>query len=294
MIYTLSQKREAYNKLTEETRKFIMDEETTNLIDRFLNEVGLNEEMSALANTEVINAAVGLISLEMAIVNIAKISEKNTNDLSVLRTNLENNIFNKLQPAQTGTKKTDPAFAKKKVSEIVGKYGLSSSQALVLENEVMSVIDGNPEEKITALDLVNLLNISNLLAEQIAFELESRVFERGVKLPEKPQPSQYVVAETKQTAPTPTVETKPETFGSTLNIPKEMMVPKMENEALDKQKPTDGTSIGVPRYATEDIYKSQTTSPVSNPINNKLGGVTTTIKPIETKYQKDPYREAIE
>jgi len=53
------------------------------------------------------------------------------------------------------------------------------------------------------------------------------------------------------------------------------------------------TSIGVPRYATEDIYKP--TQPASNPIvNNKLNTVTPGIRPIETKYQKDPYREPLE
>jgi hypothetical protein len=69
------------------------------------------------------------------------------------------------------------------------------------------------------------------------------------------------------------------------------MKPAFENTALDAQK--QNTSIGVPRYATEDIYKP--TQPASNPIvNNKLNIVTPGIRPIETKYQKDPYREPLE
>jgi hypothetical protein len=235
----------------------------------------------------------GLQSLDDAISSISRITSKSILELSTLKSKLHENIFSKIESLRSSNKKTDPAFAKKRVAEIVGKYGLSTSQATVLENEVMSVIERDKNEKITALDLVNLLNISNLLSEQIVFELESRVFERGVKIGEKPEPSKYVVSETKQTSP------QTESFGGTLNVPKEMMKPAMQNEALDKQRPSDGIVVGVPRYATEDIYKptpqETNIAPSSgNLVNNKLNNVTPTIKPIETKYVKDPYREALE
>jgi hypothetical protein len=302
MTYTLSQRKAAYSKLPGEVKNFIMDELTVDVIERNLTEIMSDESKSASANGEILNALCGLQSLDEAISNISRISGKNLSELITLKDNLHNNIFAKIDLLKSTNVKIDPAFSKKRVAEIVGKYGLSTSQATILENEVMSVIDRNLEEKITALDLVNLLNISNLLAEQVAFELESRVFERGVKLPEKPQTSRYVVAETKQQPATESrpvlPETKPETFGGTLNIPKEMMPSTLQNTALDKQKPSDGTSIGVPRYATEDIYNKQaqvSTAPANgNIINSKLNTVTPTIKPIETKYQKDPYREPLE
>lgn len=292
-MFTKEQKKEKYKKLSNEVKSIILDNETTELIQYLLNKEGLNEDKADTADSQILYAMYGLQSLDDAITGISKITGKSVSELEALKSNLYNEIFAKIELLQTSNKKTDPAFAKKRVAEIVGKYGLSTSQATVLENEVMSVIERDKNEKITSLDLVNLLNISNLLSEQIVFELESRVFERGVKITEKPEPSRYVVSETKQTAQ------QPESFGGTLNVPKEMMKPAMQNEALDKQRPSDSMVVGVPRYATEDIYKPATQATASTPatanmISNKLNNVTPTIKPIETKYVKDPYREALE
>ncbi len=293
MSFTLQQKKEAYEKLSPSEQAFVMDNDTTEIISGYLKKYGLDNSMSDLADTEVLNAMYGLQTLDVALENIVKITGKSPEDLAVLKSKLEDNIFSKIKSITSAGSKTDINTAKKRVAEIVGKYGLSTSQATVLENEVMSVIDRDKNEKITALDLVNLLNISNLLSEQIVFELESRVFERGVKVGEKPEPSRYIVSETKQTP------VQPDNFSGALNIPKEMMKPAMQNDALDKQRPSDGMAIGVPRYATEDIYK--TTAPATNSapapanmISNKLNSVTPTIKPIETQYQKDPYREPLE
>lgn len=293
MSFNLQQKKVAFEKLSPSEQTFVMDNDTTEQIAEYLKQSGLDVKQINLADSEVLNAMYGLQTLDAAIENITKVSKKSGDELTILKSKLEENIFSKIQSANSGSKKTDVISAKKRVAEIVGKYGLSTSQATVLENEVMSVIERDKNEKITALDLVNLLNISNLLSEQIVFELESRVFERGVKIGEKPEPSKYVVSETKQTAP------QTESFGGTLNVPKEMMKPAMQNEALDKQRPSDGMVVGVPRYATEDIYKpapqATNIAPSSgNLVSNKLNNVTPTIKPIETKYVKDPYREALE
>ncbi len=295
MTPTIQQKRDAYKKLSDEVKNIILDNETTESIQNMLSNYSLNEDQSDSSDSQILYAMYGLQTLDDAITSISKITNKSISELSTLKMGLERSIFSKILSPQSDGKKIDLVFAKKRVAEIVNKYGLSSSQATVLENEVMSVIERNKNEKITALDLVNLLNISNLLSEQIVFELESRVFERGVKIAEKPEPSKYVVAETKQTP----IQAPTENLSGTLNIPKEMMKPSLQNDALDKQKPSDGTSIGVPRYATEEIYKTETpvtnTMPAAaNIVANKLNNVTSTIRPIETQYQKDPYREPLE
>jgi hypothetical protein len=280
MTFTLQQKKEAFEKLSDKDKGFIMDNDTTERIGELLSKSGMNSGLLDFADSEILNAMYGLQTLDGAIDNISIAANINSEDLLLLKSKLNDYIFSNLQ---VKTKNIDLIQAKKRLAEIVNKYGLTTSQATVLENEVMSVIDRNLGEKITTQDLTDLLNISNLLAEQIVYELEARVFERGVKAPEKPR----MVAQETLSKPEPTVS-----FGNTtLNVPKEMMKPAFENTALDAQK--QNTSIGVPRYATEDIYKP--TQPASNPIvNNKLNIVTPGIRPIETKYQKDPYREPLE
>lgn len=279
MTFTLQQKKEAFEKLSDKDKGFIMDNDTTEKIGELLSTSGIDSGLVDFADSEILNAMYGLQTLDSAVDNISIAANINSEDLLLLKSKLNDYIFSNLQ---VKTKNIDLIQAKKRLAEIINKYGLTTSQATVLENEVMSVIERNLGEKITTQDLTNLLNISNLLAEQIVYELEARVFERGVKAPEKPRVSIDTAPK-----PEPTVS-----FGNTtLNVPKEMMKPAFENTALDVQK--QNTSIGVPRYATEDIYKP--TQPASNPIvNNKLNTVTPGIRPIETKYQKDPYREPLE
>lgn len=233
----------------------------------------------------------GIVSSEKYIGNLeteAHLSHEDAEKISLeVGERILNPILELINKNKTETK-IDPVTSKKRVGDIVNKYGLSTSQATVLENEVMSVIDRNLGEKITGTDLVNLLNISNILADQIVYELENRVFERGTVMPA----TKKVVDTPQEMAPV--VKNEPMSFGSTtLNIPKEMIKPAFQNDALDNQKQNTNMGIGVPRYATEEIYK--TPAPSSNPIvGSKLNSVTPSIKPIETKYQKDPYREPLE
>lgn len=96
MPFTREQKKEAYKKLPPEAQDFVMSNETTELIENLLKEAGLSEEQNVSADTEILYALYGLQPLAVAIANIANLSNKNVDDFSKLKSNLENNIFNKI------------------------------------------------------------------------------------------------------------------------------------------------------------------------------------------------------
>ncbi len=97
MKFTKEQRNGAYKKLSPKAQDFIMENETTDLIENYLKESGLSEEQSNLADSEILYAMLGLQPLIDAISNIAKLSNKNINDFSKLKIDLENNIFSKIQ-----------------------------------------------------------------------------------------------------------------------------------------------------------------------------------------------------
>lgn len=72
-----------------------MSNETTDLIAATLKEVGLSEEQANLADSEILYTMFCLQSLNDAISNIAKLSNKNPNDLSKIRSVVQDNILNK-------------------------------------------------------------------------------------------------------------------------------------------------------------------------------------------------------
>jgi hypothetical protein len=96
MTFTREQKKEAYKKLSPEVQDFIMDNETTEIIGSFLKESGLSDEQFDYADSEILYAMFGLQTLTVAIDNIAKLSNKNRDELSGLKENLENSIFDKI------------------------------------------------------------------------------------------------------------------------------------------------------------------------------------------------------
>src|SRR3989338_3828920 len=97
MTLTLAQKKEAYRKLPPEVQNFIMDSETTDIISSDLNEIGLTTEQSDSADSEILYAMYGLQTLNTAIDNISKLSNKKRDSLSMLESNLKFDIFDKIQ-----------------------------------------------------------------------------------------------------------------------------------------------------------------------------------------------------
>lgn len=95
MTFTRTQSQVAYKKLPPEIQDLIMSNETTDLIATTLKEAGLSEEQANLADSEILYTLFCLQSLDDAINNIAKVSNRNANDLSKIRSVIQDNILNK-------------------------------------------------------------------------------------------------------------------------------------------------------------------------------------------------------
>lgn len=95
MPFSREQRQSAYNKLPQEVKDLIMSNEVTNLITITLEESGLNEEEANLADSEILCAMSCLQSLDDAIDNIAKLANKNPNDLDKLKSTIQENILSK-------------------------------------------------------------------------------------------------------------------------------------------------------------------------------------------------------
>ncbi|MDP2642012.1 MAG: hypothetical protein Q8P21_01840 [bacterium] len=72
-----------------------MSNETAELIANYSKEAGLSEEQMDLADSEILYTLFGLQTLAVAINNISRLSNKSVEELSKLKSSLENNIFNK-------------------------------------------------------------------------------------------------------------------------------------------------------------------------------------------------------
>ncbi len=181
MTFTREQKNTAYKKLSPEVQSFIMDNETTELIESYLKEVSLSEEQSNSADTDILCAMYGLQTLTEAINSIAKLSNKKMEDLSKLKTNLEENIFSKI-PNNKGVdtpklnKTLTNSQVKDRVEEIAKKYSLNAGQTDTLLTSVSSILSGKNTLDTFTILIPSELGISKLLAEQIMNDLSNRVF----------------------------------------------------------------------------------------------------------------------
>lgn len=290
MIFTKEQKKEAYKKLSPEVQDFIMDPETTEIIDNLLTQVGLNDEQSILADSEILNAMYGLITLDDALKNISQITNKTEGDLSELKTKLVTNIFTKLDQIKI---KNDGLHHIKEIAPVVSqisqKYGLNQDQQdIVIEITQENIENTNILGKEN--EISERLNISKLLAEQIIFDINKRIFEQKSKGKSNLAEEQTTSNEKLMSSGTQ-LELKPDNLpvveaNEPLRVnPVPTFTPKptFQNEVLDKQAP-----IGVPRYA-EEVPKTPTVNPI---LEKKLwGNVGSNSAPI--KYEKDPYREPI-
>lgn len=143
MAFTLQQRKEAYEKLSPEIQDFIMDNETTDLIQNYLKEVRLTEEQTDSADSEIMYALLGLQTFANTYANIAKLSNKNINDLATLKNKLDANIFSKvkknnnLPPNNNQQKQSQPSAPKQ------DKVGDSFEQAILNQAKAMMVAQEN-------------------------------------------------------------------------------------------------------------------------------------------------------
>ena len=295
MIFTREQRNTAYKKLSPEVQDFIMDNETTELIGHYLIEAGLSEDQLDSADSEILYALFGLQTLAETIANIAKFSNKNVNDLSKLKNNLENNIFSKIQSgksinAQEISKTQSNSQITSRVGEVGKKYSLSDSQIEKLVNKVNIVIK-YPDQKNNLLDtIVTDLDISRLLAEQVMGELETRVFEYALariqnkesriekgqnadkvsldsklEIPNSNLPMVEKDMSIKTTTPQTAPKVVPQTPPKTILQPEPKAAPQSTREPV--QKP-----FAVPRFTATPVTEKK---PPEKPIENK----TSTEKP---------------
>lgn len=181
----------------------------------------------------------------------------------------------------------------KKVVEIAGKYSLNSKQTANLQFEITFVVVGIESEADLLENLKREVEVSDLLAEQLVKDIDQRLLSWLDKLYESNNSGKVELSLVPEIRP----NNLPMQGSNFIPTPK----PAFKNETLDKQKPPQTTSLGVPRYATENIevnavstVPSNKSNNAGNIIENKLNNVTTGIRetpPI--KYEKDPYREPL-
>lgn len=137
MVFALQQKQEAYKKLSPEVQDFVMSNETTELIGNFLKEAGLSEEQDILADGEILYAMFGLQTLSTAIENIAKLSNRNTDSFSGLKSNLEKNIFDKI--AEINAKNNEPQTEQETPREPKTQSGVGQSFEQIILNQAKAM-----------------------------------------------------------------------------------------------------------------------------------------------------------
>ncbi|MEQ1500089.1 MAG: hypothetical protein ABL917_01800 [Parcubacteria group bacterium] len=281
MTFTLLQKKEIYKKLPPEVKSFILNNETSELIDGYLKDAGLSEEYLDLADSEILYAMCDLQSLNDSVSNIAKLSGKNINELSNLKIDLENNIFNIIENIKKNQNSKLDNNSKIKVGDIAKKYSLSEVQKEKLLEIINSNIEQTKNSSIFLNTIVSDLGISNLLAEQIIEDLDKRIFEYAInmtqekknnKIPEvRPQNLPAVEKVIEKVVPTP--QPTPQKVSTPVYTPTYKPVSTVKNEEV---KPTSiSPSPETPTKKEEDWLADLTEKPF---IGKDFGGSKITYK----------------
>ncbi len=332
MSFTLTQRKEAYKKLPEKVQSFVMDPDTTDIISRYLNRIGLTDDQLDKADSEIFFSMLGLQKLSDAISNIVKLSNKKVEDFSDLNLNLERDVFDKLQNLRT---QPGLNLSKKeirdKTTEVSKKYSLNDVQT----EKLVKIVESEPEQPETTTlqkKIISDLGVSGLLSEQIALELKKRVFDSLTKNPE---------TDTKKTAPPDIKREEPKTqpqvkaVEQIINSPQPPEIPPNilpQTEKVssayrpisipDSIKPP--SSLQTPKDVSGVTYSSKNLETVQQPVKvpeikiapepmkaplapanvgsvveTKLKSVTPSMSPPPQaeqpkKYAVDPYREPIE
>ncbi|HEY0221105.1 MAG TPA: hypothetical protein VGC58_02685 [Candidatus Paceibacterota bacterium] len=238
MTFTKEQTREAYKNLSPEIQSFIMDNETTETVLSYFKECGLSDDQSNLADSEVLYSMYGLQTLQVSIENIAKLSGKKINDLSSLKTKLENNIFSKIS-----SNKSLYVDWQIRVEEISKKYNLNDPQKNNLNSFCKEVFSDVSKKT----DLLNTLDqkigISKILSDQIAEDLEKRVFNYAVKGTAVKNVEEVVDIRKDTDIQIPKMEK--------MVYPK-TTIPEIKPNNLPMVEKEEGLKIGVPKYTSSN------------------------------------------
>jgi hypothetical protein len=215
MIFTKEQKNEAYKKLSPEVQSFIMEGETTELIINYLKELRLSEDQLNLVDSEILYSMFGLQTLSDAINNIAKLTNKNVNDFSELKINLEKNIFSKIQEK---IEIPETEFNKNKVVEIGKKYSLNENQIDKLINILAEINTKTKNSDVLIATIINNLEISELLVKQILKDLDDQVFQYATDFISQRNKNENKTEITPAAPVVPAVKPTPKIPQSILNI----------------------------------------------------------------------------
>lgn len=271
MQYTLEQKQKAYKNLPDAVKDFVMSNESSDIVEKNLILAGFNDEQIDESDSEIFHAMIGLQSFEDSMMNIAQITGRSPRDLSQLRENLQNEIFEAIKYLN----KPDKQTLDKTVGEIAEKYTLDSEQKEELVKIVEDVYTEPQNRELILNGLENRLNVSKILSEQIIIELGDRVF--NAKLTTKSD--NYDVARK--------VESLPKVQETQVRQPEVSQFAQMsKNPVLDSQKSNE---IATPRYADGVINTQKSSNSI---IEKKLNSVTSS-NSTPIKYEKDPYREPL-
>lgn len=141
MSFTNQQLKEANKRLSPEVQDFVMDNETTDLIAEYLKKINLSEEQENSADSEVLYAMYGLQSLDQAIANIAELSGKQVSELRGLKSDLEENIFNKIKSLGESNLATNSVVENKPK---INQSNVGQSFEQIILNQAMAMQPARP------------------------------------------------------------------------------------------------------------------------------------------------------
>jgi len=96
MAFTNKERREAAKKLPESITSFALSNKTTGTIGELIKRSEISEPNQDYADSEILDALLGLKSLSEAIENIAKLENKQVAQFSKLKADLQVGIFNEI------------------------------------------------------------------------------------------------------------------------------------------------------------------------------------------------------
>lgn len=303
MKFTKEQKLKAYKNLSLDVQNFITYSETTELIETNLSDAGLNEDQAESADSEILYAMYGLQTLHEAIENIAKITNKKAGDLTKLESELQKNIFDKIASEQS----SPAVINKNKVLEISKKYSLDDGQTEKLIGYIQTSTEQKKSPEVT--EIINSLNISRLLADQLVEELKNRVLTENKKVTENRPATSARVPEIKPDN-LPAIEIGEVAKPYTPEYKSPVSAPKLAEEPV--QRPYSVPRFGMAQVEPKVQVINMTQNKPQNPATmmaSKMENVTVNMgsdfvqkgsteateppKMPTTKYGSDPYREPI-
>ncbi len=269
-----------------ETNKFDQDTEDSFTIEVIIMVLGMESPESFPLN---LSEKVGLN--DEVVTKVA--NEVGEMILNPLKDNLDKSAEIKNRDIDNVQSKENPKLDKaieSRVSEITTKYSLSNEKGIILSAEIAKSINNPQLPKISVDILIEKLDISGLIAEQILNDLNNRIFNSSIK-----------TAKVTESTSSVNMANQMNQGVTTASIPNYTPRPKVVIDDEPVQTP-----IPVPRFKAvpmSDIESGQDFMPKVAPkpnvggiMQNKLNTVTEKAParpPVPEKYSVDPYREPL-